>query len=86
MYYNYRKNNSNLIETISAYLANERSLIRTADSLFIHRSTLIYRIKKIIDRLYYNIENNYNRDYMSLSIRVIEFHDVDSLQEEVNIT
>ena len=73
------KNQTNMIETISTYLTNERSLIRTANALFVHRSTLIYRIKKIINRLEYDIEDSYSREYMMLSVRILNLLKYDIL-------
>ncbi|MFZ7121203.1 MAG: PucR family transcriptional regulator [Eubacteriaceae bacterium] len=69
------KNNPNSIITITAYLNNKCSLLHTANELFIHRNTLVYRIKKIIDELRYNINDSYTRDYMSLSIRILSLYE-----------
>lgn len=42
-----RKNNSELYETLLVYLEHERNVLRTANELYIHRSTLSYRLEKI---------------------------------------
>ncbi|WP_227878383.1 helix-turn-helix domain-containing protein [Arthrobacter dokdonensis] len=36
-----------LILTLDAYLAHQRSWQKTATALFVHRQTIIYRIRKI---------------------------------------
>ncbi len=42
-----RRHKSNLMETLSALTASLGSKVNTADRLFLHRNTLIYRINKI---------------------------------------
>ena len=36
-------------ETLDAFFANNQNIQQTADALYLHRNTLIYRLKKIID-------------------------------------
>ena len=38
---------TNLLETLNAYLANQRSWQRTSAALHVHRQTVLYRIRKI---------------------------------------
>ena len=61
----------NQIETLWVYLNNDRSLINTANELYVHRSTLVYRIKKITEALHGDITDAYTRDYIKLSIRFL---------------
>lgn len=65
------QNKSERLLTLRAYLKNNCSLINTAKELFIHRNTLVYRINKIIHILHYDINDEYNRDYLKLSIRLV---------------
>ena len=58
------------IETLEAYLNHERSLVKTANELYIHRNTLVYRIKKILEELVCDLEDAYTREYMRVSIRI----------------
>lgn len=71
-------NGGEKVDTLRAYLNNERSLIKTADELFLHRNTLVYRIKKIKDALKYNIDEAYTRDYMKMSIRVLRLYNTEN--------
>ena len=41
------KKHTEYVQTLSVYLRNERSLTKTADALFIHRSSLLKRLDKI---------------------------------------
>ena len=62
------------IQILKSYLANERSLAKTAAALFVHRNTLVYRVKKILETLEYSLEEDYTRDYMKLSVRILELY------------
>lgn len=42
-----KQNGGDLVKTLSYYFANEGNLRKTADSLFVHKNSVIYRIKKI---------------------------------------
>ena len=63
------------VRTMEAYLNNERSLLHTSEELFVHRNTLVYRIKKMTEELSCNLEEGYTRDYMKLSIRILKLFD-----------
>ncbi|MDO4262405.1 MAG: helix-turn-helix domain-containing protein [Eubacteriales bacterium] len=65
---------SGRIETLWAYLNNDRSLIGTAQELYVHRSTLVYRIKKLMEELSGDIADAYTRDYIKLSIRMLDLY------------
>lgn len=51
------KNDSNLLETLDIYLANKSDPEMASALLYIHRSTLFYRVKKIRELTGYNLEN-----------------------------
>jgi sugar diacid utilization regulator len=58
--------------TMKTYLENERSLIATAEQLFIHRNTLVYRIKKITSQMICDVSDAYTREYMLISFIVMK--------------
>lgn len=60
------------LKTFSVYLNNERSLLNAAQELYVHRNTLVYRINKIFENLTCNLDDVYTRDYMKLSIRILD--------------
>ena len=62
------------IETLRAYLSNERSLVKASNELFVHRNTLVYRINKILEMLLCDLDDSYTREYMRLSIRVLRLY------------
>lgn len=69
------KHGSERVRTMEAYLNNERSLLHTSEELFVHRNTLVYRIKKMNEELTADLEESYTRDYMKLSIRILKLFD-----------
>ncbi len=64
------KNGTQLFETFHAFLRNERSLVKTAEVLHIHRNTLVYRINKIADMVDVDLENEDNRLHLLISYRM----------------
>jgi hypothetical protein len=50
------KNHTNFLETLEVYLANKNDPDLAANKLYIHRSTLFYRVKKIREITGYNLE------------------------------
>lgn len=59
-------------QTLKAFLDNERSVSKTAEALFTHRNTIIYRLKKIEEALGCSLDELYIREYCRISIRVLE--------------
>ena len=59
------------LETMACYLRNERSLVKTAEERFVHRNTLIYRLKKITSEMEYDIEDSYTRSYFIHSMEIL---------------
>ena len=47
--------------------------IRDRD-VYIHRNTLLYRIKKIKDCLTSDLDDTYTRNYMQISVMVLEIY------------
>ena len=52
-----KKNNANLLETLSAYLGCERNATTSSEQLHMHRNTVLYHIKKIEGILGVSLEN-----------------------------
>lgn len=67
-----QKNGDELFHTLKIFIDNERSISRTAEALFTHRNTIVYRIRKIQDTLEYDLDDTYVREYCFLSIRILE--------------
>ena len=64
-------NNTELLNTLQAYLENERSLVKTANALYIHRNTLLYRIKKINSLLRLDLDDAELRLHLLLSYKIL---------------
>lgn len=63
-----------LYRTLWVYLVQDRSVTRTIEHLFVHKNTLLYRIRKIEEGLTYGIADPYSREYMRLSFAILERH------------
>jgi len=57
LYQHDQKNNTNLLNSLFMYVITERSLMKAAEKLHIHRNTLVYRLEKIGDLIEMDLEN-----------------------------
>ncbi|WP_296560608.1 helix-turn-helix domain-containing protein [uncultured Acetobacterium sp.] len=67
-----RKKNAQLLRTLYVYLSNERSLSLSADKLFIHRNTLLYRLHQINELINVDLSNEEVRAHIMLSYRMMK--------------
>lgn len=67
-----QENNTDLYETLRCYLNHERNAVQTASKLFIHRSTLFYRLNRIKSLMDIDMELPENRLYLQLSYYLLE--------------
>lgn len=63
------RQNSNLIETLEAFFANHGNLSQTAESLFIHRNTLQYRMERIAEVAGIDLDNAETRLALQLALK-----------------
>jgi DNA-binding PucR family transcriptional regulator len=61
------KHNTKLNETLETYLRLERNVVQTAKALFIHRSTLFYRLERIQKIINANLDDPKTRLYLEIS-------------------
>lgn len=59
-------------ETLKTWLLQERDIPRTAQALIIHRTTLLYRLKKLRPMLGSDPEDPWQRLYLMLSLWILE--------------
>lgn len=67
-----QKNETELYKTLKAYLRNERNAVHTAKELFIHRSTLFYRLDRIKELIHIDLDDPSTRLYVNISYRILE--------------
>lgn len=84
LWYLDQKHQSERLKTFRAYLNNERSLIKSAQELYIHRNTLVYRINQILEMLDCDLNDAYTQDYMKLSMRILDIYG-GKLHEELSL-
>jgi len=70
---NFDKNKgSQLLYTLYVYLTNERNLSTSANILYIHRNTLLYRLNRINDLVTVDLNNPDVRAHIMLSCQMME--------------
>lgn len=69
------QNNSSYIETLYQYYIHNKNLAKSAQSLFIHKNTVSYRINKVREIFSFNIENALFRYQFLTSYYVKELAD-----------
>ena len=67
-----RQKGTQYFETFREYLLNERDIPKTSEKLIIHRTTLLYRLKKIQGMLNMDLEDPWQRLYLILSLWILE--------------
>lgn len=63
-----------LYRTLWVYLMMDRSSTRTTELLFIHKNTLLHRLRKIEENLHWSLSDPYTREYMRLSFMLLQHH------------
>ncbi len=69
-----QKHNDELFDTFAAYVNHDCSIKNTCEALFMHRNTLIYRVRKLMKLIQSDINDSYTRSYMRLSVRVLRLY------------
>lgn len=72
------ENGTNLLDTLEAYLQNDRSMTKTSNCMFLHRNSVAYRIEKVKAMLRCDLDNPEARIGLQLSIRA--WHKAQSAQ------
>ena len=67
-----RTHAAKLLPTLSAYLKHERDVQATADELFVHRNTLTYRIRRILELCPVDLDDFPTRHRLLESILIAE--------------
>ncbi|MEM9774963.1 MAG: helix-turn-helix domain-containing protein [Chloroflexota bacterium] len=64
------RHRSNLVNTIAAYFEHHGNISQTAESLFIHRNTLLYRLERIRDLTGHDLDQADMRLALHLSLKL----------------
>lgn len=67
-----QEHGSQYFDTLKSFLSNERSIPRTAEALIIHRTTLLYRLEKIVSLTKIDLDSETVRLYLLLSFYLAE--------------
>lgn len=66
------RNSTEYAATLRCFLQNERSYQQTAEALFVHRNTVLYRIQKLQELYAIDLDNPEEREYILLSFRMLD--------------
>lgn len=61
-----------LARTLRCFLENERSYARTAEALYVHRNTVLYRIAKAAEIAPFDLDDAYERQYLAVSFLLLD--------------
>lgn len=64
------QNQGNLIETLRVYFRNDGNLRRTAEEMFMHKNSIMYRIKKIEEITGLDLHNAEDRFNLQLGLKL----------------
>ncbi|MGI6008505.1 MAG: PucR family transcriptional regulator [Ruminococcus sp.] len=67
-----RQKNTSFYHILKIYLRCERNRVLTAQKLFMHKNTLVYRLERITTLFGLNLDDPYEREYLLLSFRCLE--------------
>ena len=67
-----RENRTPFFETLRQYLLLERDIPKTSEALIIHRTTLLYRLKKIQSMVHLNLDDPWVRLQLLLSLWILD--------------
>ncbi|MFV0527788.1 MAG: PucR family transcriptional regulator [Lachnospiraceae bacterium] len=73
-------NETEFYHTLVIYLKNERRATQTAKELFIHRSTLFYRLARIAEILQMDLEDPTTRLYVNICLHLLETQNETSVE------
>lgn len=57
---------------LKTYLRCERDRTKTAEALFVHKNTLVYRLEKLQNLFGLKLDSSYEREYLLVSIRCLD--------------
>lgn len=71
-----RANGTNLRDIMFYYLMNDRNIARTSAAMFVHRNTLIYKIKKIEELIGESMDDPYLRHALIFSCLLLRYREL----------
>ncbi|MBE3582407.1 MAG: helix-turn-helix domain-containing protein [Thermoanaerobacteraceae bacterium] len=66
------QNKTDLMATLASYLENDGNLRRTAEALFVHKNSVIYRVKKIEEITGLDLNDAENRFALMLALKLAQ--------------
>ena len=76
-----RRDGDELLETLRIYISQNRSAVKTASALYIHRNTVLYRVQKVEETLGLDFHNVYDRHYFLTALHTLELWELRRREE-----
>ena len=76
-----RRDGDELLETLRIYISQNRSAVKTASALYIHRNTVLYRVQKVEETLGLDFHNVYDRHYFLAALHTLELWELRRREE-----
>ena len=67
---------NNLRDVLFYYLMNDRSISRTSSQMYMHRNTLIYKVKQIEELLGESLDDPYTRHSLIFSCLLLRYREL----------
>lgn len=64
--------NTDLVHTLRTYFRSNGNVIRTAEVLFLHRNSVLYRLQRIEDLLEVDLKDSQDRLVLHLAVELTE--------------
>lgn len=78
------KQQIDLYETLRTYLTNNGNISKSAEDLFLHRSTLTYRLNKIKDEIEIDIDDSSEQFNLMLAFKLADLYGHEEILEDKN--
>jgi len=72
LYQHDQANNTSLVETLFLYLLNDKSHMRCAKKMFVHKRTFQYRLSKVFELIDIDIDDDFIRLNMLNSLMFVQ--------------
>lgn len=69
-----KNNNNNLLEVLYCYLVNDRNLVKTAKSLYMHRNTVLNKINRITEIIGRDLDNGEFQQRIMFSCQLMQYY------------
>ena len=78
-----RTRNADLLQTLRVYFHCNGNAVESAERLFLHRNSLLYRLQRIEEILGVDLKDSQTRLTLHLAVELVELLETDPTSEEI---